>query len=220
MVTTALQFRIANTFDDSLARLPKQEQTRVKVTVYDLQRNPAQPGHQMHKLEMARDSRFWSVRVSRDIRIIVHRTAENFLLCYVNHHDEAYRWASRRKIEVHPTTGAAQMVELWDAEGSVTNEDFEPVSEQAPSKSALLGNRSDEALLDFGVPPDWLDAVRAADEDSLLELVEHLPGEAMEALLQLATGGIVQVPEPAPSGTDPFDHPDAQRRFRVVSDVE
>ena len=30
----------------------------------------------------------------------------------------------------------------------------------------------------------------------------------------------MQAPEPVPSGTDPFDHPDAQRRFRVVSDVE
>ena len=75
-------------------------------------------------------------------------------------------------------------------------------------------------LLGYGVPSDWLETVRGADEDSLLELVEHLPAEAMEALVQLATGGIVQLPEVVPAGTDPFDHPDARRRFRVVSDVE
>ena len=215
-----MQFRIANTFDESLTKLPKQEQNRIKVTVYDLQKNPTQPGHQLHRLEAARDPRFWSVRVSRDIRIIVHRSAENFLLCYVNHHDEAYRWASRRKLEVHPTTGAAQMVELLEAVGADDDEDSERIPEQPPSKPALFGDRTDEELLAFGVPADWLEAVRSANEDSLLALTEHLPSEAMEALLQLATGGIVQLPEPVSAETGPFDHPDALRRFRIVSDLE
>jgi hypothetical protein len=30
----------------------------------------------------------------------------------VGHHDDAYDWAERRKLEVHPRTGAAQMVEV------------------------------------------------------------------------------------------------------------
>ena len=47
-----------------------------------------------------RDRNFWSVRVSRDIRIIVHRIQNTFVLCYVDHHDEAYRWAARRKLEI------------------------------------------------------------------------------------------------------------------------
>lgn len=52
------------------------------------------------------------MRVSRDIRLIVHKTAGSLLLCYVDHHDKAYQWAERRKLEVHPTTGAAQLVEI------------------------------------------------------------------------------------------------------------
>ena len=32
------------------------------------------------------------------------------MLCYVNHHDKAYHWAERRKLETHPKTGAAQVV--------------------------------------------------------------------------------------------------------------
>src|SRR6202040_289261 len=55
---------------------------------------------------------FWSVRMTRDIRLIVHKTEASLLLCYVNHHDEAYRWAERRKLETHPKTGAAQLVEI------------------------------------------------------------------------------------------------------------
>jgi len=34
------------------------------------------------------------------------------MLCYVDHHDPAYDLASRRKIETHPVTGAAQIVEI------------------------------------------------------------------------------------------------------------
>jgi len=58
------------------------------------------------------------------------------------------------------------------------------------------------------------------DEDTVLDLADHLPGEAAEALLELATGGIPQVAKPMPIGTDPFAHPDAQRRFRVMNDMK
>ena len=75
-----------------------------------MQLNPAHPGLQFHRLDRARDPNFWSVRVSRDIRLIVHRTDTSLLLCYVAHHDNAYQWAERRKLETHPKTGAAQLV--------------------------------------------------------------------------------------------------------------
>jgi superfamily I DNA/RNA helicase len=62
--------------------------------------------------------------------------------------------------------------------------------------------------------------VRRADEDTLLELAGHLPSEAAEALLDLATGVAPKVAEPAVVGVDPFAHPDAQRRFRVMNNQE
>ena len=88
-----MEFRIADTFTDSLARLTAQEQKAAKTTAFDLQLNPASPGLSFHKLDRAKDSNFWSVRVNADIRIIVHRTASSILLVYVDHHDDAYRWA-------------------------------------------------------------------------------------------------------------------------------
>ena len=107
-----MEFLIADTFTDSLARLTGEEQKGVKTTAFDLQINPATPGMQFHKLGDARDPNFWSVRVSRDIRLIIHKTESSLLLCYVAHHDDAYRWAERRKLETHPKTGAAQLVEI------------------------------------------------------------------------------------------------------------
>ena len=107
-----MDFRIADTFTDSLGRLTSQEQKAAKTTAFDLQLDPSAPGLSFHKLDRAQDKNFWSVRVNSDIRIIVHKTASSILLVYVDHHDDAYKWAARRKIEQHPTTGAMQLVEV------------------------------------------------------------------------------------------------------------
>ena len=58
-----MEFRIADTFVDSLAKLTGKEQTAAKTTAFDLQMSPANPGMQFHKLGQAKDLNFWSVRV-------------------------------------------------------------------------------------------------------------------------------------------------------------
>jgi mRNA-degrading endonuclease RelE of RelBE toxin-antitoxin system len=220
-----MEFRIADTFTDSLARLTGDEQKAVKTTAFDLQINPASPGMSFHKLDKARDKNFWSVRVGSDIRLIVHKSETSLLLCYVDHHDKAYDWAERRKLEVHPKTGAAQLVEIRET----VQEIVVPVYVQAelvlaphpaPALKPLFAGRSDDELLGYGVPAEWLNDVKQATEDTLLTLSDHLPAEAAEALLELATGGKPRVPAQPPAAANPFDHPDAQRRFRVMSNVE
>lgn len=214
-----MNFRIADTFTDSLTRLTGNEQKAVKTTAFDLQLNPAQPGLQFHKLDRVKDPNFWSVRVSRDVRIIVHRTRNSLLLCYVDHHDNAYQWAERRKLETHPKTGAAQLVEMREIVQEIAVPQYVATEPKTPPKPPLLTDVSESDLLSYGVPPEWLDDVRNADEDGLLELAGHLPGEAGEALLELAVGGTPQIAQPVTT-TDPFDHPDAQRRFRLMTNVE
>src|SRR5208283_2174522 len=126
-----MEFRIADTFTDSLARLSSEEQKAVKTTAFDLQLNPSHPSLQFHKLAKAKDPNFWSIRVSRDVRLIVHKTG-----------------------------------------------------------TSLFSTLSDDQLLAFGVPREWLGDARSANEDSVLDLAGHLPAEAAEALLNLATGGV------------------------------
>ena len=226
-----MQFRIADTFTDSLAKLTGDEQKAVKTTAFDLQMDPARPGLKLHQVEGAKDKGFWSARVSRDIRLIVHRTASSFLLCYVDHHDAAYQWAERRRLERHPTTGAAQLVEIRETVREIPVPRYvgvdvpaaaRPVASGRPAarREAIFGGASDDYLMGYGVPVEWLGDVRTATEDTLLDLADHLPAEAAEALLQIATGGAAAVPAAAAADADPFAHPDAQRRFRVMADVE
>ena len=48
-----IEFRIADTFTESLARLTGDEQKLVKTTAFDLQVNPAHPSMSLHKLDKA-----------------------------------------------------------------------------------------------------------------------------------------------------------------------
>lgn len=251
-----MDFRIADTFTDSLARLTGDEQKAVKTTAFDLQLDATAPGMQFHKLDRAKDKNFWSVRVNSDVRLIVHRTDGSLMLCYVGHHDAAYQWAERRRLETHPRTGAAQLVEIRERVEEIRVPRYVDVPEPAKVATPLFAQLANEDLLSLGVPTDWLAVVREATEESLLDLADHLPAEAAEALLDLATGTstrrdlrqleplseiLAEVSQPefraaqvseAAIGHDvvaeclpefegdPFAHPDAQRRFRTVTNVE
>lgn len=215
-----MEFRIADTFTDSLARLPGQEQKLVKTTAFDLQTNPSGSGMQFHRIDKARDPNFWSIRASSDLRIIVHKTGSSLTLCYVDHHEQAYDWARRRKLEVHPTTGAAQLVEIRETVKDIVIPRYVEAEAVAEPKPALFADVEEEELLRYGVPPAWLADVFKADENTLLDLADHLPAEAAEALLDLAVGVKPQVAQPVAAGADPFAHPDAQRRFRIMANAE
>ena len=190
-----------------------------------MQLNPANPGVKFHRLDKAKDRNFWSVRVSSDIRLIVHRTDESLLLCYVAHHDKAYDWAERRRLETHPKTGAAQLVEVRETVKEVVIPVYVQKKPAAPMKPAaerksIFAGLSDDEILGYGIPPEWLKDVKDATEDTILALTDHLPAEAAEALLELATGGKPRIAQLAATEANPFDHPDAQRRFRVMTNVE
>ncbi len=206
-----MKFIIADTFTKSLARLDGQSQSLIKQAAFDFQVNPANPGNQLHKLDGAKDKGFWSFRVNKDLRIIVHRSESSVALCYADHHDQAYAWAEVRKLEVHPQTGAAQIVEIKELVLEVVRQ----VVREERKEAALFGKYEADYLLALGVPMRWLDAVRLVGESGVEQLLGHLPDEASERLLQLACGE--SVPRPVTvTTTDPFEHPDAKRRFRVL----
>ena len=214
----------ASTFTKALGRLSATEQKQVKITTVDLALDPSGNGLQLHRVEAAPG--FWTARVSRDIRLVLHKEDEHTLLAYVGHHDDAYRWAERRRLVPHERTGAMQFVEIVER----TEESLlppVPIATPALVPAPLPVHRpfasfTDDQLLDVGVPRDWLDAVRAADTASVDGLFARLPDEAAEALLDVATGGRLadHIAVRAPAGADPFAHPDAQRRFRQVEGLE
>jgi mRNA-degrading endonuclease RelE of RelBE toxin-antitoxin system len=178
-----MDFRIADTFTESLARLAGEEQKAVKTTAFDLQINPASPGMSFHKVAKARDKGFWSVRVNQDVRLIVHRTERSLLLCYVDHHDRAYAWAERRKVETHPATGAAQLVEIRERVQEIVVPAYVPQPAPVAPKKALFAGLSDAELLGFGVPSEWLADVRQATEDTVLGAYSGDPDRSVRRIV-------------------------------------
>lgn len=174
-----------SSFTDALSRLTKQEGGAATLCALELQRDPTGNGTQMHRVEKAVDAGFWSVRVNRDLRLIVHRAGDTLLLAYAGHHDDAYRWVERKRLVAHERTGAMQFVEV-----AVVASMAEPAAMMTkPLAKRPFARLGDEAMLDVGVPRDWLQPVRETTEDELFELLEKLPAEAAEALLDVATGG-------------------------------
>lgn len=233
-----MEFRIADTFTSSLGKLTRDEQKAVKTSAFDLQTNPNNPGLQLHRIDTSRDPNFWSVRVNRDIRIIVHKTEQSFLLAYVDHHDDAYKWAERRRIEAHPKTGAIQIVEVRERveelpiyvrphqepldlprPGELPLPTIKPKSKPASAPALPFVSLGRDDLLAVGIPEDWIGDVAEATEDRFLDLAVHLPAEAAEALLEYVSSGVLKKPAPV-AVADPYAHPDALRRFRVVENVE
>ena len=169
------------------------------------------------------------MRVSRDLRIIVHKDGASVMLVHVGHHDDAYTWAERRRIEAHPKTGAIQIVEVRErVEGvdATRRSDDLLVQRELPlepdvaaiHQPRIFAALSNDDFLSVGVPEDWLADVAEATEDKFFTLAAHLPPEAAEALLEYAATGMLN-PAAAPVA-DPFDHPDTMRRFRLLDGAE
>lgn len=146
-----------------------------------------------------------------------HKTEKSLLLAYVDHHDKAYAWAERRRIEAHPKTGAVQIVEVREPIEDVAST-WTPTPAPSPASPPVFASLAPDDLLSIGVPADWTDELKSANEDRFLDLAQHLPSEAAEALLSFVTSGVLP-PPPAPVSADPFAHPDALRRIRVVENA-
>jgi superfamily I DNA/RNA helicase/mRNA-degrading endonuclease RelE of RelBE toxin-antitoxin system len=205
-----VKFLVARTFVSALAKLAEQQQKAVWETIGELQANPNAPGLQFHRLTRPRDPDFWSVRVNDDLRIIVHKASAH-LLAYAGHHEDAYKWAERRRIGQNSYTGSIQIVEVRELveDAALPEQKIHARTEQ----QTLFGNLSRHDFLSAGVPEDWIgDLRRAVTEDDFLRLADHLSQETAEILLQYVTTGKWYIPEFA-APADPFAHPDTLRNF-------
>lgn len=202
-----------DTFRPSAKELTNAEQGAVMNTMMELAEAPDSPGLNVHRVGDA-STKCWSARVNDDIRLIFFRTESIVIPAYVAHHDPAYRWAEGRTLDVHPDTGAAQIVITGERHEEIVKrvivrKDHDPLAEKP------FQELTDEVLRSYGTPKAWLEPIRDATVAAFLEEIGPvLPAESQEFLLALATGETP--PEPPQKSRNPFTHPDAKRRFYVV----
>src|SRR5690606_35687766 len=77
-----------------------------------------------------------------------------YCLLWVDKHDDAYDWARRHKVAIHPEVGTIQVLEPSHAEVTASVED-----RSAPE--GLFADLRDRELLRLGVPEEMLGLVRS-----------------------------------------------------------
>ena len=194
---------LAQDFLANLATLSTVVQGKVLRWALRFQSDPTSNGINYEPINGARDRNLKSVRIDQDWRGIVFKppAGDIYVLMYVDHHDDAYRWAEGRRVAVNPTTGALQ---VFAVESLV-----EPALEQArlaapqpnaeqeatppeEKQVAMFAALSDEDLLSIGTPQELLGQVRSIHTEVELDAVQGLlPVEAYEGLFLIAAGDTV-----------------------------
>ena len=170
-----IKVAISADFLTAFARLQRGTQKKVTEFINKFRIDPTAPGINYEKISHASDKKIYSVRIDDTYRGIVAREEENavYLLLWVDHHDEAYAWAARKRCEVNPKTGAIQIFDVQASE--------EPSNSKL--QKTLFGSFSDEQLLELGVPEAQLSFVkRLADMTAFISAKAALPQDAYEYL--------------------------------------
>lgn len=230
---------LSNEFLLQLAKLPANVHTKVMKWAIQFQADPKSPGINYENINGARDANLKSVRLDRDWRGIVFKPSAGdvYVLLYVDHHDDAYRWAENKKLSINPVTGAMQMVnfenvtEVQPAPNGQSEAGGASVQPSEPAKH-LFADLDERELMSLGVPEEQLELVRGVGSDAELDAIQALlPMEAYEGLFLVAAGDTVSQILTARETRidriiDTTDYaaalgtPESQSRFVVVSDDE
>ena len=168
-------------FLTSFAKLPRNIQNKTTEFLNKFRNDPTSPGIHYEKISNGVDKKIYSVRIDDTYRGIVVREPETgvYLLLWVDHHDEAYAWAARKRCEVNPNTGSVQIF------------DVQEVVEERPEEvyGTLFDGIEDDQLLQLGVPKEQIDYVRAiADPEKFYAAKASIPADAYEYLSWLVEG--------------------------------
>lgn len=173
---------ISDNFFNAFSRIPRNIQKKTSDFINKFRSNPTSSGINYESIINTRDRNMKSVRIDQDYRGIVHKpdSGNVYILLWVDHHDEAYEWARRKKCDINSETGSLQVYTVDEAQGEEeVKETFE----------GIFYRISDRHLLKMGVPKELVTKVKAIQSETELEgEKESLPSEAYEALTLLSAG--------------------------------
>lgn len=176
---------ISTDFLTAYAALPRQKQGKVTEFFNKFRNDPMHPGINFEKINEGIDENICSVRIDDTYRGIVVREPESnvYILLWVDHHDEAYAWAKRKKCSINKLTGSVQIFDVQEV-----------IEEQkAIDEPALFANISDEVFEKIGLPEEQLPMIKAIKTlEGLHSLKAAIPEEAFEGLEWLGNGFSVE----------------------------
>jgi len=182
-------FRLAmsDDFFTSYSRLPRNAQEKVSKFINLFRQDPTSPGINYETIKNGQSKLMRSVRVDQAYRAIMLKpdAGNVYILLWVDHHDDAYDWAQRKTCVVNEESGALQIIDVEEAEAA-NAQLAQKYQNQTPGRFQDI---KDKYLMRLGIPEILLPAVRQVVTDEDVEnLLPHLPREASDALLMLASG--------------------------------
>ena len=221
-------FSICVSYHDSIRKLNNNEQKLIKQASFDFMTNPKKPGFSFERIMKSKDKNFWAFRAGIDLRVIVHRLGNDIRFMYVDHHDKALNWPKERRVSEHPITKSLQNYDAVD--DSFVNlivKENDTISTQQPPEpvikkendNQIFNEIKNDILLQIGIPEEWVLNVKNITEDKLDELLSKLPEEASEALQDIYLGEKPEKFIKKHTTNDVYLHPDTQRRFLKINDV-
>ena len=174
----------SDSFMDAYVKLPRNIQEKVNEFCKKFRLNPQATGINYEKVRNALDDKIFSVRIDDTYRAIIARQENSgvHLLLWVDRHDDAYQWATRKKCEVNSETG---VIQLYTVQETVIYHDV--------TKPKLFSNIKDDNLKKIGVPTDLVSFIKNFENET--DLQNHksaLPADVYEALEYLASGFTIE----------------------------
>jgi superfamily I DNA/RNA helicase/mRNA-degrading endonuclease RelE of RelBE toxin-antitoxin system len=178
---------ISDEFFDAYSRLPRNTQEKVSKFINLFRQDPTAPGLNYETIQNSQSKLMRSVRIDQAYRAIMLKpdTGNVYILLWVDHHDDAYDWAQRKTCIVNEESGALQIIDVEEAKATAAQ-----LGQKNPSSApGRFHDIKDKHLQRLGVPEILLPAVRrVVTDDDVEALLPHLPREASDALLMLASG--------------------------------
>jgi superfamily I DNA/RNA helicase len=187
-MTLANPIRVAmsDDFFDAFSRLPKNAQGKISELLNRFKQAPNRAGLNYESIHNSLDKRMKSLRVDDAHRAIILKpeTGNTYIFLWVDKHDDAYQWATRKKCIVNEVSGALQIIDVEAVAATI-----ERMPKYATQPVGKFDAVIDRDLMRLGVPGILLPAIRqvVTDED-VDQILPHLPKEASDALIMLAAG--------------------------------
>lgn len=224
-MTLALKIAMSDDFLKSFAAVPRSQQLAVLNFVAKFRQNPMATGINYERIRDAADPNMRSVRINDNMRGIVLKpdVGNVYCLLWVDQHDDAYHWARRHRVAIHPDVGSIQIYAVEEEAAVAAFAQPEVIG-----SAGLFDTLKDREIRRLGVPDEHLAAVRAVTSEEELDALEPiLPAEAFEALYLFAAGESfdkIVNEQSAPATVDQsdfgaaLDRDSTRRHFVVLTD--
>jgi hypothetical protein len=167
----------------SMAALEGGESKRVAKAVEQFLADPDHPGLNLHPVKGDTTGRLHTFRVSDDLRVLLTRQGNVYVLHEVGHHDAIYELTERKRFVHSAHTGFVGLVDIVrDDVGAAHRKAQIPPKPQA--RPGILDHWGDADLREAGFADDEIRVLRGChSEDDLCDL--DLEPEAIELVIEL-----------------------------------